>query len=145
MKTRQKRGRLERWTRNKKYPLQLIASNRNNSQIYFTIPTFIHEFMWLFFNLILEKVYDLTFVIIEKVCIFLVFIIEKMHLCNINILNTDSYEKKDIQAVSGFQKNQDKTNPILLGFRQASKTWITHLHERIRRSRLDGKYPSHRH
>ena len=29
--------------------------------------------------LILEKVYDLTFVIIEKVCIFLVFIIEKVY------------------------------------------------------------------
>lgn len=29
--------------------------------------------------------YDLTFVIIEKVCNFLVFIIEKVYLCNINI------------------------------------------------------------
>ena len=33
-------------------------------------------------NLILEKVYDLTFVIIEKVCNFLVFIIEKVYLCS---------------------------------------------------------------
>ena len=62
--------------------LQLIASNRNNSQIYFTIPTSILGFMWLFFNLILEKVYDLTFVIIEKVCNFLVFIIKKLYLCS---------------------------------------------------------------
>lgn len=29
--------------------------------------------------------YDLTFVIIEKVYNFLVFIIEKVYLCNINI------------------------------------------------------------
>ena len=29
--------------------------------------------------------YDLTFVIIEKVCNLLVFIIEKVYLCNINI------------------------------------------------------------
>ena len=65
--------------------LQLIASNRNNSQIYFTIPTSILGFMWLFFNLILEKVYDLTFVIIEKVCNFLVFIIEKVYLYSRNI------------------------------------------------------------
>ena len=36
-------------------------------------------------NLILEKVYDLTFVIIEKVCSFLVFIIEKVYLCSRNI------------------------------------------------------------
>ena len=31
-------------------------------------------------NLILEKVYDLTFVIIEKVCNFLGFIVEKVQL-----------------------------------------------------------------
>ena len=37
------------------------------------------------FILILEKVYDLTFVIIEKVCIFLVFIIEKVYLYSRNI------------------------------------------------------------
>lgn len=38
-----------------------------------------------FYSLILEKMYDLTFVIIEKVCNFLVFIIEKEYLCNRNI------------------------------------------------------------
>lgn len=38
-----------------------------------------------FYSLILEKMYDLTFVIIEKVCNFLVFIIEKVYLCNRNI------------------------------------------------------------
>ena len=38
-----------------------------------------------FYHLIIEKMYDLTFVIIEKVCNFLVFIIEKVYLCNINI------------------------------------------------------------
>ena len=38
-----------------------------------------------FLKLILEKVYDLTFVIIEKVCYFLVFIIEKVYLCSRNI------------------------------------------------------------
>ena len=38
-----------------------------------------------FYHLILEKMYDLTFVIIEKVCNFLVFIIEKVYLCNRNI------------------------------------------------------------
>lgn len=38
-----------------------------------------------FYHLILEKMYDLIFVIIEKVCNFLVFIIEKVYLCNRNI------------------------------------------------------------
>lgn len=38
-----------------------------------------------FYSLILEKMYDLTFVIIEKVCNSLVFIIEKVYLCNRNI------------------------------------------------------------
>ena len=38
-----------------------------------------------FLKLILEKVYVLTFVIIEKVCNFLVFIIEKVYLCSRNI------------------------------------------------------------
>ena len=38
-----------------------------------------------FLKLILEKVYILTFVIIEKVCNFLVFIIEKVYLCSRNI------------------------------------------------------------
>ena len=38
-----------------------------------------------FLKLILEKVYELTFVIIEKVCNFLVFIIEKVYLCSRNI------------------------------------------------------------
>lgn len=38
-----------------------------------------------FYSLILEKMYDLTFVIIEKVCNFLVFIIEKVYLCKRNI------------------------------------------------------------
>ena len=75
----------ERWTRNKKYPLQPIASYRNNSQIYFTIPTSILGFMWLFFILIIEKVYDLIFVIVVKVCFFLVFIIEKVYLYSRNI------------------------------------------------------------
>ena len=83
--TRKVDQKTERWTRNKKYPLQPIASYRNNSQIYFTMPTSILGFMWLFFNLILEKVYNLTFVIIKKVCNFLVFIIEKVYLCSINI------------------------------------------------------------
>lgn len=46
------------------------------------MPTSILGFMWLFFNLILEKVYNLTFVIIEKVCNFFVFIIEKVYLCS---------------------------------------------------------------
>ncbi len=41
--------------------------------------------MQQFFILILEKVYNLTFVIIEKVCNFLVFIIEKVYLCSRNI------------------------------------------------------------
>ena len=65
--------------------MQPIVNNRNNSQIYFTIPTSILGFMWLFFILILEKVYDLTFVIVEKVCFFLVFIIEKVYLYSRNI------------------------------------------------------------
>lgn len=38
-----------------------------------------------FYYLIIEKLHDLTFIIIEKVCIFLVFIIEKVYLCNRNI------------------------------------------------------------
>lgn len=37
------------------------------------------------FILILEKVYDLTFAIIEKVCNFLVFIIEKVYFYSRNI------------------------------------------------------------
>lgn len=52
-----------------------------------------HFVMWtakyvvrrLDFCLILEKMYDLTFVIIEKVCYLLVFIIEKVYLCRKNI------------------------------------------------------------
>lgn len=48
--------------------------------------------------------YVLTFVIIEKVCNFLVFIIEKVYLCSRNIENTDSYEKKDIQTAPEMEK-----------------------------------------
>ena len=59
-----------------------------------------------FYDLILEKVYDLTFVIIEKVFNFLVFIIEKVYLCNRNILIPASYEKKDIQATPEMERKQ---------------------------------------
>jgi len=59
-----------------------------------------------FYHLILEKMYDLTFVIIEKVCNFLVFIIEKVYLCNRNILIPASYEKKDIQTTPEMERKQ---------------------------------------
>ena len=51
-----------------------------NNKRYFTKHISILGFIQLFFILILEKVYDLTFVVIEKVCNFLVFIIEKVYL-----------------------------------------------------------------
>ena len=34
--------------------------------------------------------------IIEKVCVFLVFIIEKVYLCNVNTKNKGTYAEKDI-------------------------------------------------
>ena len=61
------------------------STKEANNKRYFTKHISTLGFVQLFFILILEKVYDLTFVIIEKVCKFLVFIIEKVYLCSRNI------------------------------------------------------------
>ena len=55
---------------------------------------------------IIEKVCNFLVFIIEKVCSFLVFIIEKVYLCNRNILIPVSYEKKDIQTTPEMERKQ---------------------------------------
>ena len=100
MKKRQKRGRLERWTRKQKggpetrnILCNLSPAIGHSSQIYFTIPTSILGFMWLFFILILEKVYNLTFVILEKVYNLTFIIIEKC-LFTAEIFKTQAVTKR---------------------------------------------------
>lgn len=65
--------------------LQVIVNKGNNNKKILYKKHLNSRICAAFFILILEKVYDLTFVIIEKVCNFLVFIIKKVYLYCRNI------------------------------------------------------------
>lgn len=77
-----------------------------------------------FHYLILEKMYDLTFVIIEK-CVIYLFLSSKKCIFATEIFKFQSVMKRKIyKQLLKWKESKDRKPLMLLGARQVGKTWI---------------------